>query len=805
MIKSTLKLAARVFLKEKQYVFINLLGLAIGVASCLIIGRYVIGELSYDQHHPDNEKIYRVNQTNIWSPEGGVMGSSVLPLAAALKNEFPQISATLRVNTAYSKEIRLPNNSEVFIEPDVIGADSTFFDFFGFNLKEGDPKRALAEINSVVLSANAANKYFGDDSAIGKTLLYGWDKKPLVVTGVLADNQNPAHFEFDFLISIYTNPDVQTFEWSWIWTQVVTYVKIDGDTAPIASKLNEIVDKYAISAFRRLGIELDEFEAEKGEITFYLQPVKDIHLYSRNINNRLGQDGDILYVKVLTIIGVVILLLAIINFINLTTARAVFRAKEMGIKKVLGSSKLQLVFQLLTESLIISALAAFLGLCLSELLEISVLSWMEIDLIISPTLIDGLLLVMGFSISLTLLAGIYPALVLAQYKPVEVLKGQKSSGKGGMAFRNLLVVFQFAIAGGLIICTIIIQQQLSFFQNGNLGFRRDNVIVIEEIENLGEQWQSFEQQVKQVVGVAEVIVTSVVPGLGNPEDLLFKQGQPDQKLSMGTIKVNEAYISGLGLKLLAGRTFDKKNDDKHNVVLNKMAAKAFGWSPEEAIGKKIVYYEPEFTVIGVVDNYHTLPLYYEIAPLVLFDLEAPIFGLNRNLLAMVDGAKSNEVVADISSIWQAISTDKAFAYSFLDQELAKFYQNEEKVSKLFLLFTTLSLIIAGIGLFGITAFVAAKREKELGIRKVLGATIMQILVLVSTRFTKLVVLAICLGAPLAYIAMQQWLNNFVNHINIQPSVFIVSFIFLIVFTLFIGTYHALRSALANPVDSLRDE
>ncbi|MTI40163.1 ABC transporter permease [Fulvivirga lutimaris] len=805
MLKNIFKISLRIFIKERFYSFINVLGLALGVASCLIIAQYTTNELTYDTHHPEVEQIYRVNQTNFWAPEGGVMGSTVLPLAEALKTEFPQIKATCRINTPYAKMISAGGSSETFLEENILGADSTFFDFFGFKLQEGNPKTALDEINTVVITSEMAQKYFGQESALGKTILYGDDKKTLEVTGVLAPNQQNAHFDFDFLISIYTNQDCKRFEWSWIWTQVVTYVKVEGDIQPIQTKLNEIADKYALSAFRRLGIEFDEFEKEKGELTFYLQPVTDIHLRSGSIDNRIGTDGNIVYIQIFGIVGFVILLLACINFINLSTARAGHRAKEIGLKKVLGSSKKQLVGQLLFESLLISIIATGVGLGLTELFKIGMLNFLGIEIESVFSVQTYSLIIILFPIIVGFIAGAYPALYLTQFKPVSVMKGQFTSGKGSARFRNGLVVFQFSIAICLMICTTIIYQQLNYFQNSNMGFTRDNMIVINEVDQLDEQTESFFNQVKQLSGVNDVIVSSVVPGFGNPEDLMFIKGNPDRKVSLGTIKVNESYIPGLGMELVAGRNFDKMQDETHNIVINEMTAESFGWTPEEAIGKSLVYYEPEFNVIGVVKNFHSLPLYYEIAPLALFDFKAPIFNASQNVLVSVNGTNTMNIIEDLEKTWNGITNTVPFNYNFLDQQLADVYKSEDQLSKLFVVFTSLAMIIAGIGLFGLSAFVATRRNKEMGIRKVLGASASQLVMMINTKFSTLILLSCLIAAPLAWWLMQQWLTNFIYHVDIEVYVMVMCITMVLIFTWLTAGYQSLKAALTNPVDVLKDE
>lgn len=805
MFKILLKSSIRFFLKERFYSIINILGLALGVASAFMIAQYVNNELSYDDHHPDVESIYRVNQTAIWSADGGMMGSTVLPLAEALKSEYSQITSSLRINTMGTRLIKATGSSQSFSESGLLTADSTFFDFFGFELAEGDPNTALDKLNTVVISHDIARKYFGNEPALGKTLLLGDNQRPIEVTGVLKPEQKNTHFNFDILFSMYTNGDCKYFEWSWIWTQVVTYVKVNGDINGIQNSLHKIADKYSISGFQRLGIDFEEFEKEKGEYTFSLQPVNDIHLNSRGIENRLGVDGDILYVRVFSIVAIVILALACINFINLTTARAVFRAKEIGIKKVLGSSKKLLIGQLLVESLMISTIATALGMGFSELLKIGMEVWLGLFIPQSfnaPMLVSFFLL---FPLFIGLAAGSYPAFYLTNYKPVNVLKGQLSAGKSGNFFRNGLVTFQFVIAISLMICTMVVYQQLTFFQESNMGFKRDNVIVIEQTDRLKEQTDSFLNSVNQLSGVQETMVASTIPGFGSPEDLFAERGNEDRKVSLGTTKVNANYLKGLGIDVIAGRNLKEGINEPYSILINELAAEAFGWTPEEAIGKQLEYYEPIFTIIGVVKNYHTSPLYYQMAPIALFDEKAPIFNTSKHLMISMDSEDAQDLIQSLSNTWKSFSEDLPFNYFFLDERLASHYENESQLSRLFIVFTSLALLIGSIGLFGLSAFVASRRAKELGVRKVLGATVSQLVMMVNKSFSKLILVACLIAAPMAWWLMTQWLQNFKFHIDISPLAVAACIISALVFTWLVAGYHSLKAAVSDPVKSLRDE
>ncbi len=806
MLKNILKISVRNLLKEKFYTFINLLGLAVGVGACLLIAQYIVFETSFDKHHSEANEIYRVNQTNFWSPDGGIMGSTVLPLADALKSEFPEVESTLRINTVFDQLITVDGTSKSYQEEDVLGADSTFFNFFGFKLAEGDPNTALDKINSVVLSNQMAKKYFGEEPALGKTLLLGNDKQPITVTGVLQKEQPNSHFEFDILLSIYTNPNVKRFEWSWIWTQAVTYIKIKGSTKNIEEHLPDLADKYAKGAFSRLGMDLADFEKEKGELTFYLQPVTDIHLHSRGIDNRLGTDGDIFYVYAFALIGVIIMILACINFVNLTTARSAIRAKEVGVKKVLGSTRGLLIGQLLVETLLLSIVATGLGLGLAELMRLAILTMLHINFSINifsyPLFV---LAILSIPFIIGLIAGLYPSFYITSFKPINVLKGQMNSGKEASFFRNALVIVQFTIAIVLMASTFIISDQLSFFQNGNMGFKRDNILVIEQADKLGTNLMPFTTKVLEQPSVKEMAITSVVPGIGSFEDVFYSPKNPDRKISLGTIKVNAEYVTSLGIDLLQGRNFEKNKPERQNVMINEMAMRDFGWTEENVIGQKISYFEDDFTVIGLIKDFHSLPFYYSIAPLILLDLEAPVFNDSKYLLLTIDMAKKQELVKYLGQQWSAMNNTVPFNYTYLDDQLGQLYESEDKLSKLFTVFTGLAILIAVIGLLGLASFVTSNKTKEIGIRKVLGASVGQLIIKVNTRFSVLILISCILAIPLTLWAMTSWLQQFQYRITIGWEVFAVTIVLAITLAWLTVSYHSIKAALANPVDSLKDE
>ncbi|MGB4971839.1 MAG: ABC transporter permease, partial [Cyclobacteriaceae bacterium] len=483
MLRNYFKSSIRNILRERYFSLINIVGLALGISVCLLIWSYVRFEMSYDNFHKDLDRLYRVNQTLVWSPNGGMMGSTGPQLALVLKEDFPEIEEAMRVNTPGDFLVKYQEaNGQIkaFNEDNVLAADSNFFNFFSVPLKEGNAATALHGLDKVVISNEIAKKLFGDEPALGKMLMFGDEGKAVEVTGVTEKQPDNMHFHFDYLISMYTNPSIKRFDWSWIWTQTATYVKLrpGADVAALEKKMQSMVELNVKPSLSRMGMSYEEFMKGKGEWTFALQPVQSIHLYSGEIDNRIGPVGDIKYVQIFSFVALFVLVLAIINFVNLSTARGASRAKEVGVKKVLGAFRQSLILQFQLESILMTSVATLLGLGLLELFRIVISNALSIEMPFS--IWDGgsnLWLIVLLPIVVGFVAGIYPAFYLTSFKPANVLKGKVASGfKSGL--RNGLVTVQFVVSIVFIIATIVVQQQLASFQSANLGFNKENILVL---------------------------------------------------------------------------------------------------------------------------------------------------------------------------------------------------------------------------------------------------------------------------------------------------------------------------------------
>jgi putative ABC transport system permease protein len=813
MIKSFLTIALRNILRDKYFAMINVFGLAIGLASCLLIFSYVRNQLSYDSFHHDTERTYRVNQTAIWDPKGGVMSSTSLPLAQTLTNEFPEVEDATRINTPYAQVVRYDDGTEVksFYEERILAADSNFFSFFNFKLREGDPSTALKGMNRVVISSEAAKKFFGDQSAIGRTLVISDQRIAVEVTGVTEKQPENSHFHFDYLLSMYTNPDIKEFEWSWIWTQVVTYVKLrpGTDENALEEKFKGIAATHVAPTFARFGIIYDDFIRDKNGWNFYLQPIEKIHLYSTQIGNRIGPVGDIKYVYIFIAVGLFVMLLAIINFVNLATARAANRAKEVGVKKVLGAQRRSLILQFQLESILLVLCASILGLAIMEVLRIAISVWLQVQLpFISEWKNDVYWFIPLLAIGVGVIAGTYPSFYLTRFRPATVLKGKVAAGFKQSGLRNSLTVVQFVISIGFIASTLIIYQQLEYFKNEDLGFDRENVLVINYAEKLGKHIESFRNEVANMDGVVETSIAMDVPGRGPWEDVFSREGD-DGKYPISIMKIDEHFMSALGMQIVAGKGYEKDVfSDTLKVLLNETSVRLLGWTPEEAVGKKMIYLGDDvgpMEIKGVVKDFHFTSLKTEIAPAIFYHIASPMHGDVRIIAVKLSSPKIGDLLSDIKAKWMERINDAPFEYSFLNEEWMQKYKEEERVGGLFSLFTSLSIVIAMIGMVGLVTYSAEQRKKEIGIRKVLGATVGQMVLLLNGNFTRLILIAIVLAVPVSWYAMYKWLEQFPYKITISGTVYVAAGTVILLITWLTVSYQSVKAALTNPSEVLKEE
>lgn len=813
MFRNYIQTAIRSIFRERYYAIIKIAGLALGLGTSMVLMLYVSHQLSYDNFHPDGDRTYRVNQTAIWNPAGGISGSTAPAVSIALREDFPEIEEILRVNTPDGYTVRYQEsngNVLAFNETEVLAADSNFFSFFDFKLKEGDAHTALIGKGKVVLSDKAAKKLFGDQPALGKIVLFGDDRMSMEVTGVTEVQPVNSHFHFEYLISMPSNPAVKDFEWSWIWTQLVTYVKLKpgADVNSLEAKLKTFADRHAPATFEKLHMDYKEFIAEKGAWSLYLQPVQDIYLYSAKIGNRLGALGDITYVYVLGAIALFILLIAVINFINLSTARASARAKEIGVKKTLGLMRGSLIAQFQIEHILVTLISMLFGLGVMELLRLLIQPLVGIYIPISawsPVLF--VVVIITLPVAVGFLAGLYPSFYLTSFRPAQVLKGKVALGFRSSGLRNGLVVFQFSISIALMAGTLIIFKQLNYFQSQSVGFDKENLLVIHNVDKLGKQMDSFRDEVMKLPGVTNATLSMDIRETYN--DMFLREGS-DTKLSISQYKIDENFFNTTQMSMAAGRGFEiNRPSDQNAVVINSTTAQSFGWTPEQAVGKRIIYPGDDFKdpleIIGVVNDFTFQSLHQNITPVIFFHTRSNMWDDVRTVIVKYNSKEVARLINDIQKKWNTLSSETPFSTSFYDEELRRRYEQEQHMASLFTVFTSLSITIAVIGLVGLVAYSAEQRKKEIGIRKVFGASLTNVYVMINKQYVRLVVIALFISTPLAWWLMEQWLDTFPYRTPINIWIFVTSGVIELVLALICVGYLALRAASLNPAIVLKEE
>jgi putative ABC transport system permease protein len=807
MLKNYIKIALRNFLKHKGFSFINIFGLAIGVACCVLIVLYVLDEVSYDRYHEKADKIYRVGirgfvNNNLFH---GVVTPT--PMAQTLVDEFPEVTAATRLRNFGFPVFRYED--KVFSEEKVFWVDQAFFDVFTVPFIKGDPKTALAQPNTIVLSRSMALKYFGDEDPIGKNL--NSDKqRDYSVTGVVEDVPHNSHFHYDFLASLITIEDSRNP--IWVSNNYYTYVVMQEGASSEAfeAKLAELVKKYVGPQIKAaLSITLEQFFASGGEWDYFIQPLTGIHLHS-HLDYELEANGDITYVYIFSIIALGILLVACINFVNLATARAANRAREVGIRKTVGSNRGQLIQQFLSETTIMSFFAVLLALMAVQFLlplfnnitgkELAV---PYIQNVLTIPLLLGLVLFIG------ILAGTYPAFFLASFDPVVVLKTEMSGRSKKSNMRNVLVVFQFTVSIVLIVGTIIVSRQLKYIQNRNLGFNKEQIVIVKKTDDIGNQVPAFRQELLKNPKVTNATNTNNLIGneFGNSAYKLAGATGEETHL-LWTYRTDPYFVETYQIEMAAGRYYEEgRQSDQQSAVINEAAVKDLGLT--DPVGKQITAIAPNpdrsltFTIIGVMKNFHFKSLHHQINPLIVH-LYGPE-GRGRYVSVRIHSQDIRETMTFLENTWRKFASNQAFEYEFFDDHFARIYQAEERTGKIFFSFSLLAIFIASLGLFGLAAFVAEQRTKEIGIRKVLGATESGIVFLLSKQFVKWVVLSNLFAWPIAYYFMQKWLQRFAYQTSISAWYFLFAFIVVLFVALLTVCYQTVKAARSHPVELLRHE
>ncbi len=820
MLTNYLKIAWRNLLKQRGLTFINIFGLALGLACCLLIMLYVADELSYDRFHTKANRIYRIGIDVKFTGVDTKMAAAADPLGPTLKQDYPQVEQFTRLHPRGAWQVKRAGTVSSIREQNVLFADSTVFDVFTLPLVAGDPKRALTQANTLVISETAARRHFGNADPMGKTLTLD-NRLTFTVTGVMRDLPQNSHFKADFLATMLNDE----YTWGqWLANNHYTYIVLkegrDGvptDPTTFAKNLDAVVDKYVgPQLMGAMGISLAKFREAGNRFRYTMTPVTDIHLHSKHINE-LSPGGDIQYVYIFSAVALFILLIACINFMNLATARSAKRAREVGVRKVLGSERGQLMGQFMSESVLTTVLAMALALLLVglslPLLNDLAAKQIQFGQLATPR---WLAVLVCFPIGVGVLAGVYPAFFLSGFRPIQVLKGGLTNPVRGRLqgsnfnLRSGLVVFQFMMSVLLIIGTLVVYRQITYIQTKNLGFRRDQVLIINDTYVLDKSIDAFRQEVLRLPGVVSGSVSGFLPTPSNRSNtVFFPEGQVDQNksVSMQNWAIDYDYAKTMGMQLVAGRDFSRSfGSDSSGILLNETAAKFFG-GVKNVLGKRVMRFDDPvqknfraYTVIGVIKNFHYESLREQIGAVSL------VLSPNNTATSFrLQEADIPQLLRQIEAKWKKMAPGQPFTYDFMDDSFAQTFRAEERVGTLALVFAVLAILIACLGLFGLAAFTAEQRTKEIGVRKVLGASVTSLVSLLAKDFLRLVLIAILVASPLAWWAMTRWLADFAYRINLEWWVFVLAGLLAVGIALLTVSFQSIKAALMNPVKSLRSE
>jgi putative ABC transport system permease protein len=806
MFRNLLKHSISSFKRQRSYIIINILGLSIGIACSLLIALYVINEASYDQYNVKKDRIFRTILNGKIGGQEVTASSSPAIMGPTMVKEIPEIEDFLRMNGRGPTIIEY--NKQTFTEDHIIEADSSFFNFFSIPVVKGDVKNLLNAPHKVVLSESTAKKIFGNENPIDKQIKIGTDTLLFIVTGVMADVPQNSHFEANALSSFMTNP--RSKEPHWMDNSFSTYflLKPNSSYKTVDAKYPELLQKYVGPEIQKFtGISLNDFVAQGNKYRFYLQSLNDIHL-DTSIQQDFKASVDPKYLKIFGSIAMLIVLIAAINFMNLSTAQASRRAKEVGIKKVAGSTRGMLVAQFLSESFILSLIALIVAVIFIKLslpffnnllgakLSLSLISkWYIIPLLIL------------FSVFVGVLAGSYPAFFLSSFNPYEVLKGSVKNSMRNGRLRRVLVVFQFAVSILLIVGTMIMYRQIKYMLNKDVGFKKEQLIVINRAEALGKKMKSFKETVKSIPGVVNISSSTAIPGRTNNNNGYMMEGRKDETFLMTTSWVDYNFLETYGMTLDSGRFFNESfTSDKDACIINESARKDFKITDIE----KTRFLEPRdsgkinyLPVIGVVKNFNYESLRNPIGPYILkFQNDYMLWGY---ITVRLSGQNYSKTINAIEEKWKEFVSNNPLQYYFLDADFELMYKQEKQNAQMAVIFSILAIFIAALGLFGLTSFTVEQRTKEIGVRKAMGSSVTGIYIVISREVVILVSVSALIAWPLVYYWAGKWLQNFYYKINLGFFTLIVGLAIALGIAVLTISYRILRAARVNPAQSLKYE
>ncbi len=810
MFKHYLKIALRNMQKQKMYAAINMGGFAIGIAACLLISLYIQHELNYDQDNPNKDRVFRIIGEDKQNGEVHSGISFPAPMASALVNDFPEIEKAGRTMSSElfggaNNQVRRVDQANDTYESGFCFADISVLDILNVHMLYGDRKQALSEPFSIVICKSMADKYFPDKNPVGQTLIFNDNPKmPIKVGGVMEDFPSTSHLQYRGFISLagINFWDGEQQQWTASNYQIYLQLKPNVNINAFNKKITrDVLDKYMIPAMIAKGQKNVRESLKSARL--YLQPVTDIHLHSYNLQEDNTKHGDIRYIYLFAAIAIFILMLACINFLNLSTARSANRAKEVGVRKVVGSSRLSLIKQFLTESLLYSFLSFAIGFLIAVLVLplFNKASGTRLSFPWSEWRLFPLLTVAACVIGIV--AGIYPAFYLSWFKPVNTLKGNLRAGSKNAGLRSFLVVFQFAVSIVLLIGTAVIYQQMNYILHSKIGFDKDEVVMIKGADALRDQTTSFKNELLRLPLVKNVSISDFLPIAGTKRNGngFWKEGHlmEDGGIQTQHWVVDENYVPTLGMKLIAGRNFSNAmHTDSAATIINKAMADQLGYT--NPIGKVITNGGEHLTIIGEVENFNYENMKQQVNPLLM------VLGNSNSIICVkTNAADMKRALASINDVWSHFLPHQTMRYDFLDQSYATMYADVQRSQYIFTAFAILAIIVACLGLFALAAFMAEQRNKEVSIRKVLGASVSNLFALLTGNFIKLVFISICIAVPVGWWMMNTWLQDYTYRIKVSWSIFVFAGLSALLIALITISFQAIKAAIANPVKSLRTE
>jgi putative ABC transport system permease protein len=802
MFQNYFKVAFRNILKHKFYSALNIAGLALGLTSCFIIGLYIVDELSFDQFHKDHENIYAVALHGRIGGQEIYTSTTSAPIAQAMVSGIPGVEQAARVNQWNNVVMKF--DDKAFTETKALLVDSNFFQFFSFNLLEGETDKALKEPNTLVMTTETAKRYFGTDDPIGKIVTVGNSNEAYKVTGIAEPAPGNSSIQYDILLSGSSDEAMKDNQWT--NNGMFTYIKKNPKTTveSVNTKLEELVLQHVSPELEAgFGVSFADFQKNGGIYAYYIYPAENLHLFQSELMDSITPKSDIKYVYILGAVGLFILMIACINFMNLSTARSASRAKEVGLRKTLGSQRSKLILQFLAESFVytlagtvIAIIGVYILIPSFQLLSGKVIGF---DSMLQPVMVIG---VVGVFIMVSFMAGSYPAFYLTSFKPVDVLKGKVKAGMRSKGIRSALVILQFTISITLIISTMIVYNQLNYLQEKNIGMDKQNVMILRNTTRLKTSMDGFKKTLDEQPGIVATSYTNnVFPGVNNTS--VFRVSGSEQDRILGTYLTDYDQLKTLKFEMVQGEFFTRGHvADSSVCIINEAAVKELGWDGDVLKMKITNYNGPkpyDMEVIGVVKDFNFESFKMKVRPMIIRFAE-----YRNNLLIRYEGSPK-ETVERVRAEWKKIAPNDPFEYAFLDERFDELFREEQRLGQVFTVLTVIAIFVACLGLLGLASFTAEQRTKEIGIRKVMGASVSSVSSLLSREFMILVGIAFAVASAIAWYTMDSWLSSFAYRIPMSISAFVIAGVLAASIAWLTVSYHFIRAARSNPADSLRYE